>query len=83
MSDTEAIEPGFLNRTALKSISWYQAFSSTRPPRCRFFPSCSSYAYEALETHGLVRGTWLSTKRICKCHPLGSHGYDPVPDRGI
>ena len=46
---------------------------------CRFLPSCSDYAREAVEQHGAVRGSWLALKRLAKCHPLGSHGYDPVP----
>ena len=48
---------------------------------CRFQPTCSSYALEALEKHGAVKGTALAVKRIAKCHPLGGSGYDPVPDR--
>ncbi len=46
---------------------------------CRFHPTCSAYAIEALETHGGVRGTWLALRRVSRCHPLGSSGYDPVP----
>lgn len=46
---------------------------------CRFYPSCSHYAYEALSKHGLVRGSFLSAKRICKCHPFHPGGHDPVP----
>lgn len=46
---------------------------------CRFTPTCSSYAIEALKTHGLFRGGYLSLKRILRCHPWGKHGYDPVP----
>jgi len=46
---------------------------------CRFEPSCSQYAVEALKTHGALSGGWLATKRICRCHPWGAHGADPVP----
>jgi putative membrane protein insertion efficiency factor len=46
---------------------------------CRFFPSCSEYAIEALQRHGAVRGTWLATKRITRCHPWHPGGFDPVP----
>lgn len=48
-------------------------------PACRYLPSCSDYASEAIATHGPVAGTWLGVKRICRCHPWGGHGYDPVP----
>jgi putative membrane protein insertion efficiency factor len=46
---------------------------------CRFEPTCSAYAAEAVRTHGAVRGSWLATHRICRCHPWGGAGYDPVP----
>jgi uncharacterized protein len=46
---------------------------------CRHTPSCSHYAIEALREWGVVKGTWLGTKRICRCHPWGTSGYDPVP----
>ncbi len=46
---------------------------------CRFSPSCSEYAIDAVTTHGLVRGLWLAMKRVGRCHPLGSAGFDPVP----
>jgi putative membrane protein insertion efficiency factor len=49
-------------------------------PRCRFMPSCSEYAMQALHTHGAVRGGWLSARRLCKCHPWHPGGFDPVPD---
>lgn len=48
-------------------------------PRCRFWPSCSSYALEALQRHGLWRGTWLSVRRLCRCHPGHPGGVDQVP----
>ena len=47
---------------------------------CRFDPTCSSYAIEALRAHGVFRGTWLAAKRIGRCHPWGGSGYDPVPN---
>lgn len=47
---------------------------------CRFFPSCSDYAIEALERHGAARGSWLAARRLCKCHPYHPGGFDPVPE---
>lgn len=51
------------------------------PPSCRFYPSCSTYAVEALQTHGPLRGSWLTTRRLLKCAPWHPGGYDPVPAR--
>jgi len=48
-------------------------------PKCRFTPTCSNYAVEALKKHGIFKGSWLAAKRIAKCHPWGGSGYDPVP----
>lgn len=61
-------------------IDFYKLFVSPfYPPVCRFYPTCSCYARESLIKHGLLRGVFLSFKRICKCHPFNSGGYDPVP----
>jgi hypothetical protein len=49
------------------------------PASCRFIPGCSDYAREALARHGTVRGGWLAVRRLCRCHPWGGFGYDPVP----
>ncbi|MEO0085118.1 MAG: membrane protein insertion efficiency factor YidD [candidate division WOR-3 bacterium] len=49
------------------------------PNSCRFHPTCSQYALEALGRHGAARGSWLALKRICRCHPLSAGGFDPVP----
>jgi putative membrane protein insertion efficiency factor len=53
--------------------------SPLKPPLCRFTPTCSEYALDALAEHGALRGSWLATRRICRCHPWGGHGHDPVP----
>lgn len=62
-------------------IRFYQHVRAGRPSPCRFDPSCSSYAVEALETHGAARGSWLAIRRVLRCHPWGGHGWDPVPLR--
>ena len=51
-------------------------------PRCRYEPSCSAYALQALERFGAVRGSWLTVRRLLRCHPWGGAGYDPVPQAG-
>jgi uncharacterized protein len=48
-------------------------------PKCRYTPSCSHYAVQALKKYGVFKGSWLAVKRIARCHPWGGHGYDPVP----
>lgn len=53
--------------------------SPVLPPRCRYLPTCSEYAIEAIETHGPARGAYLAAHRLCRCHPWGGSGLDPVP----
>ncbi len=64
----------------LKGINWYQVAREGRPSPCRFTPSCSEYAKEAVQVHGAGRGTWLTTRRLARCRPFGRSGYDPVPE---
>ncbi len=61
-------------------IKFYKkAISPFLPNSCRFYPTCSSYAIEALKQHGFFKGIWLATKRVAKCHPFHPGGFDPVP----
>ena len=69
-----------MNRLALGLIGLYQRYvSPSRPPACRFQPTCSHYGYEAIERHGLLKGTWLTLWRLVRCNPFNHGGYDPVP----
>jgi putative membrane protein insertion efficiency factor len=62
-------------------IRFYQLFiSPALPPRCRYLPTCSDYAAEAIARHGAAAGAWLALRRLLRCHPWGGSGYDPVPD---
>jgi uncharacterized protein len=68
----------------LAGIRFYQrAVSPTRPPRCRFVPSCSAYALEAVELHGAARGGWLAVRRLAKCAPWHPGGVDLVPEPAL
>ncbi len=67
-------------RAALLAIRFYKQFvSPALPSACRYEPTCSAYAYTAVERHGLLRGGWLAAKRLARCQPWGGSGYDPVP----
>jgi uncharacterized protein len=74
---------GFAVRVALFALNCYRAYLSVLfAGSCRFEPSCSQYAYEAIERFGVARGVWLGTKRLLRCHPFSRRfGYDPVPER--
>ena len=67
-------------RTLLRSISLYQRLRSGRPSPCRFYPSCSQYAHEAVALHGAWRGSGFAIRRLLRCRPLGPHGIDLVPE---
>jgi uncharacterized protein len=70
-------------RSLISMIHAYQLMRSGRPTGCRFLPTCSEYAIVAIDRHGVVRGSGLAAKRLCRCNPWGGHGIDPVPDRRI
>ncbi|CAI8016655.1 Putative membrane protein insertion efficiency factor, partial [Geodia barretti] len=69
-----------IQKFALQAIRLYQqAVSPYLPSVCRHLPSCSEYAHDAISKHGLANGCWLAVRRLGRCRPLGSSGYDPVP----
>ena len=81
MRRQRTILEGWLSAVLLALIQVYrQWLSPLLGPRCRFIPSCSAYAVEAIQRHGPWRGSWLSAKRLSRCHPFTPCGCDPVPD---
>ena len=73
--------PGPVARLLRTGVRGYQLAFGWRPSPCRFTPTCSAYAVEALERHGAPRGVLLTIRRLGRCHPWGPFGFDPVPDR--
>ena len=72
-----------MKRALLLMITVYRwVLRPILPPACRFYPSCSDYAYESVSKFGVLKGTWLAAVRLSKCHPFHRGGFDPVPDGG-
>ena len=76
---TGTVKVRWTSRALVAPIRWYQYARAGRPSPCRYTPSCSTYAVEALQAHGALRGSWLAVRRLSRCQPWGGHGYDPVP----
>lgn len=76
---TKLLRKVFTQLLLLPIYFYKEAISPLTPPSCRFTPSCSTYAIEALKKHGPLKGLYLALRRILRCHPWGGHGYDPVP----
>ena len=81
MTDVQTSPESFTKTQSLmlRAIRFYQVARSGYLSPCRFYPSCSHYAVEAIETHGSGRGLWLTTRRLLRCRPFGPSGFDPVP----
>ena len=80
LSELVPTKPSPVAKAFIKLITVYQGLTSGRPSPCRFYPSCSNYAAEAIEVHGAARGTGLALRRLSRCRPLGPHGVDLVPE---
>jgi hypothetical protein len=80
VQDETRDRPSAAARVMATVITGYRRFlSPLLPPRCRFLPSCSAYALEAVQSHGAARGGWLAVRRLSRCHPFHAGGIDPVP----
>ena len=74
-----ATRPGLVARALLVLVRLYRRLTAHRPSPCRYDPTCSAYALDALEHHGAAKGTWLTIRRLSRCHPWGGQGWDPAP----
>lgn len=91
MSTSVPAPPLRSSALSLSVVAWplyvlvrvYRRLTAGRPSPCRFDPTCSAYALEALEQHGALRGSWLVFRRLGRCHPWGGQGWDPVPTRKV
>ena len=86
VSETSEYQPSVPTQLALMMLRIYRKILSPMimgiyGPACRFEPSCSEYAHQAIATHGFMRGGTMAARRLARCHPLGGHGHDPVPAR--
>lgn len=69
-----------MKKILIRAVHFYQKnISPMSPPSCRFYPTCSNYAIDAINEHGAIKGAYLATRRILKCHPFHEGGFDPVP----
>ena len=78
-ADRAATRRAGTRRAAAAPVRVYRALTAGRLPHCRYLPSCSEYALEAIEVHGAAAGGWMAVRRLARCHPLGGHGVDLVP----
>ena len=85
VSPTEArpARPTVFARLLMLPVRAWRVVSVRLPPRCRFHPSCSQYALDALALHGARRGSWLAVRRVARCHPWHPGGFDPVPEPNV
>jgi putative membrane protein insertion efficiency factor len=81
-SSTEGLDraAGLVARAEIAVVRLYQVARRGHPSPCRYLPSCSQYAIQALARHGALRGSWLAARRIGRCHPWGGYGADPIPE---